>query len=290
MCVEIHAENPSKATILMTLREAGYSDAIATVAMEQQISEQTLSTLQSLAGQGFSDDFIRHVISQNVELSDKQAQEIIGLKQADYEESLILLTLPESTQPTAVMKSDQSPGKKPVVLVLDFVNDTRLNNVSLGPGIADMITTALLETGKFRVVERGETFRKIMEEQQLQLTGLVNAGSAAEIGNVLGATHVITGKVTEFGIRKKSATVGFVLGGGGKKTITARVVLDARLVNVSTVEAERAGSGIGESSSEVNAGYALPVNFEVGTTGFDETTIGQATRRATQMVVNKLTP
>lgn len=282
----INAQTVSKATILKALSTAGYSNEITVLALEHGISIQILESLTRLAPANFSDDFIKKIITNGTTLSASQVTELIELKNNGFDESLILLTLPESPQTSTSMHKGSSA--KPVVLVLDFINNTRLDNVSLGSGIADMMTTALLESGKFRVVERGETLENILAEQGLHQSGLVSSSSAATIGNILGASYVITGKVTEFGIRKESNTIGFGFGGTGKKTITARVVLDARLVSVSTAEAIAASTGIGEVATEVSTGFVLPVTMEVGTIGFDETTIGQATRQALTNVVHKI--
>jgi len=280
----LNAQPGNKAHILKTLSSAGYDQKIILQAMEKPISDGTVLTLKNLAQGNFSNTFSKKIIAQDLSLSQKQINELLDLKMSGIEEALILLTLPVSPKKNDALKSRN----KPIVLVLDFKNDTRLDHVSLGSGIADMMSTALLENGSFRLVERGETLRLILEEHALVQSGLVTGANAARIGQLLGATHVITGKVTEFGIRKKSASVGFILGGAGKKTITSRVVMDARLVDVSTGEAVKAGTGTGEITTEVSAGVALPVSMEIGTLGFDETTIGQATRQAINLVVQKI--
>jgi curli biogenesis system outer membrane secretion channel CsgG len=172
-------------------------------------------------------------------------------------------------------------GQPKTVFILDFKNQTNLNDVSLGPGIAGMFTTALLETGSFRVVERGAVLQAVIKEQALSLSGAMNdQNQAVRIGQLVGADGVITGTVTEFGIQKTSATIGALIGFAGKKTITARVVIDARLVDISTAQVVASSQGVGESSSEVTAGSVLPVTFEFGTEGFDQTLVGKAVRQA----------
>ena len=277
------AQQPTKATILKSVRGFGLSDNIALLAVQENISQQTLQTLGGLSKARFGDDFFTAVISRHVALDADEIADLIDLKRSGFDESLIIMTLPAGEAQAAATIAGS--GDKPVVLVMNFENKTRLQNVSLGPGIADMMTTSLLQSGRFRVVERGEAFSRILAEQDLGMLGVVSSSSAAKVGEILGASHVLTGKVTEFGIRKTSAQIGFAFGGGGKKKITARVVLDVRLVDVSTAEAISAASAVGEISTTVSAGFVMPMTMEVGTLGFDETTIGQATRQAVEKIM-----
>lgn len=280
------ASPQTKAEIIRQMKQFGFSDAVAVRAAEVGVSPKAILNLKSLNSGGFSDDFYLEIINRGLVMSAEQVAELLQLKSEGFSEALIVSTLPEGT--AAASSVGPSAKGKVVIVVLDFENQTGLPNVSLGPGIADMVTTALLGTGRFRVVERGAAFKKIIEEQNLQLTGATSPESAVRIGRVMGASYVLTGKVTEFGIRKTTASIGFILGGGGKKKITSRVVMDGRLVSVETAEVVAAAYGEAESSTEVEAGYALPISFEVGTEGFDETTIGQATRRAAEQMVEKL--
>ncbi|MBI4652343.1 hypothetical protein HY745_13925 [Candidatus Desantisbacteria bacterium] len=71
---------------------------------------------------------------------------------------------------------------------------------NVGTGIADMMVTALVKTNKFMVIER-EKLNKIMEEQQLGASGAITTQTAAKIGQLLGVNYIITGSVTEFGVK-----------------------------------------------------------------------------------------
>lgn len=181
---------------------------------------------------------------------------------------------------TAGLTIDLPPysGKKQVVAVLDLQNLSEFDDPRIGRGVSNMLITALVGTGRFTVVERNEeALRRIFEEQQLGLTGAVTPQTAARVGKLLGARLAVIGEVSEFGIRKTSAFVGV----GGTKTITTRVVVDARMVDTETAETASAATGIGTASTSTS-GVAL--TFEFGTAGFDETTIGMATRKAVNRV------
>lgn len=180
-----------------------------------------------------------------------------------------------------ILKLPPYQGEQITIAVLDLNNQSDFDDPRIGRGIANMLTTTLVNSGRFVVVERNrESLQKLLEEQALGQTGLIDPATAARVGKMLGARGMVIGEVSDFGIRKTSAFTGFA----GSKTITTRVVIDARLVNVETGRIALAATGIGESSTN-SAGLAL--SFEFGTEGFDETTIGIATRKAVNQVVRQ---
>ncbi len=184
---------------------------------------------------------------------------------------------------TADLRLDLPPytGKKMLIAVIDLRNQSEFDDPRIGRGISNMLITALVNSGRFTVVERNEqVLQKIFAEQKLGQSGAVTAQTAAQVGKMLGARAVVVGEVSEFGIRKTSAFVGV----GGTKTITTRVVVDARLVDSETAEIIAGETGVGTSSTQTS-GVAL--TFEFGTAGFDETTIGIATRKAVNQVTEK---
>ncbi|HAD82217.1 TPA: hypothetical protein DCG35_07070 [Candidatus Edwardsbacteria bacterium] len=184
---------------------------------------------------------------------------------------------------TADLRLELPPysGKKTTVAVIDLRNQSEFDDPRIGRGVSNMLITALVNSGRFIVVERNDqALEKIFAEQKLGQTGAVTSQTAAQVGKMLGARTVVVGEVSEFGIRKTSAFVGV----GGTKTITTRVVIDARLVDTETAGIISGETGIGTSSTQTR-GVAL--TFEFGTAGFDETTIGIATRKAVNQVVTK---
>jgi curli biogenesis system outer membrane secretion channel CsgG len=172
-------------------------------------------------------------------------------------------------------------GERLAIAVLDLQNQTDFEDPRIGRGLANMLITSLVNSDRFTVVERNpEVIQNMLEEQKMGLSGIVDAATAAKVGKMLGAKGVIIGEVSEFGIRKTGAFVGI----GGTKTITTRVVIDARMVDVETGRILMAAPGIGTSSTNTS-GVAL--SYEFGTAGFDETTIGIATRKAVNQIVRK---
>jgi TolB-like protein len=85
---------------------------------------------------------------------------------------------------------------RPTVAVLPFVNSAiGAANAELAPlskGIADLLITDLAQNPAIRVVER-ENIASILAEQNLARDGRVDDATAARIGKLLGARHIVTG-------------------------------------------------------------------------------------------------
>lgn len=67
----------------------------------------------------------------------------------------------------------------------------------LGKMASHLLTTAFVQEGRFDVIER-QALQKVVEEQQLGISGLVDADTAAQLGRVLGATYIVTGAVISY--------------------------------------------------------------------------------------------
>lgn len=85
---------------------------------------------------------------------------------------------------------------RPTVAVLPFVNSAiGQANAELAPlskGIADLLIIELAQNPAIRVVER-ENISQLIAEQNLARDGRVDDATAARIGKLLGARHMITG-------------------------------------------------------------------------------------------------
>ncbi len=85
---------------------------------------------------------------------------------------------------------------RPTVAVLPFVNsaigDAQTELAPLSKGIADLLIIELGQNTGIRLVER-ENISRILEEQNLARDGRVDDATAARIGRLLGAKHIITG-------------------------------------------------------------------------------------------------
>ncbi|MBX3175195.1 MAG: hypothetical protein KF709_12325 [Gemmatimonadaceae bacterium] len=85
---------------------------------------------------------------------------------------------------------------RPTVAVLPFVNSAiGQSNSELAPlskGIADLLITSMAQNPGIRLVER-ENIERILAEQNLARDGRVDDATAARVGKLLGARHMLTG-------------------------------------------------------------------------------------------------
>ena len=171
---------------------------------------------------------------------------------------------------------------------------------SYAQGLTEMMVTELVNSGRFIVVER-QAIADVLAEQELQYSGAVNPETAVEAGRVIGAQYFIRPVITTFSYGEKGRggdaaitvpadvpVAGRIRIGGGKKTVQARLVIDSRIYDVQTsqVTASVMGEGaIERSSSQV--GLTSDV-LDVGTEGFNDTPLGEATRVAVQQAVERI--
>ena len=153
---------------------------------------------------------------------------------------------------------------------------------NIGKGVSDMLVTALVESGRYLVVERSE-LDEILKEQGLGMSGAVTPQSAAQVGKLLGIEVMVTGSVTEFGEKKSEIGGGLGSFGGfniGVSTKTARVAVDIRMVNVNTGEIVTAKAAVGEDATTGidNVGIS-DIDFHNSDT-WDNTQLGIASREA----------
>lgn len=85
---------------------------------------------------------------------------------------------------------------KPLITVFDFKSE----NISKSDSIliVDLITSSLISTNKYRVIERSQR-KKILEEINFSLSGCVDDSCQIEIGKMLSAEYIITGSIGKVG-------------------------------------------------------------------------------------------
>jgi len=158
----------------------------------------------------------------------------------------------------------------------------------VGEGMADMLITELVKSGKYQVIER-QAIDKIMQEQQLGQTGMITPQSAAKVGQLLGVELAIIGSVTEFGYKKSD--IGGVLKkqgfGLGVQSASASVGIDVRFVNTNTGEIIAADNVRKEESKKGLKLDTQQFSFK-NKSEFDESLVGKATRKAIEEIMTKL--
>jgi len=85
--------------------------------------------------------------------------------------------------------------QKTTVAVMEFT-DLKGNVTDFGRFLAEETITKLFETGKFKVIER-QMLNKVIKEQQLSLTGVVDPESAKKLGKILGVDAICSGTISD---------------------------------------------------------------------------------------------
>lgn len=110
---------------------------------------------------------------------------------------------------------------KPYIAVFPFEDaNIRTEKTKLGQTLTEMLITALIQRDRFNVMERVQ-LEKILKEQTLSQTGVVDAETAVAVGRLSGLEGVVMGSISQL----KSA-----------------IEADARLIEVETGKALTAAS------------------------------------------------
>lgn len=164
------------------------------------------------------------------------------------------------------------------VAVMDFDNKTQYGGWRLGRGASDMLTTELVKTKKFRMMER-DKLASLLKEQDLGVSGRIDPSTAARIGKVIGVQYIVTGAVTEYGQSSRG-------GGGWRFSMSKKgyhATVDVRIVSATTGEIVFADSGThAKSSTSVRVmGYG-------GGERFNEKAATEVMRTAIQKLAGKI--
>jgi curli biogenesis system outer membrane secretion channel CsgG len=203
----------------------------------------------------------------------------------------------------------QAPARKRIA-VLDFdyatvrsyVADIWGSDQDVGRGIADMLVTQLVRNGTYSVIERKQLDR-VLGEQNFQQSGRADASTAAQLGRILGVDAIVIGSVRQFGRDDKKTGVGggvrvggIGLGGVGRRSAKAVVGIDARIIDIKTAEILGVATGFGESKRSGTTliggasvgGVAAGGAFDMSSSNFGSTILGEATRLAVDSLVTEL--
>jgi curli biogenesis system outer membrane secretion channel CsgG len=170
----------------------------------------------------------------------------------------------------ALRKLPRRQGERVAVAIYEFRSG--LGNVS-GRAATDMFTTALVQSGQFRVVERSRLSEGVVREKQLQQGGF--AGGAAAEAPLRGARYIFEGTLSEANASESQGSGGVSLGGMQVGTTSNRdsIAIDVRIVDAAsgdivdaiavrkTIVAEEVGvSGVGNLLGTIMAqrGRSLP--------------------------------
>jgi curli biogenesis system outer membrane secretion channel CsgG len=171
-----------------------------------------------------------------------------------------------SGQSMADAQAEAYNGPKARIAVARFDNKTADSmdwySPSIGDGMADMLTTALVNSGRYIVLER-MALDDVLGEQDLGASGRVREETAAEIGEIEGAELLVVAAVTEFsgdaggmGGSIGGGDIGRAIGALAGGTRKAHMAVDLRVVDARTSRILAATSVEGEAS-DFDLGGAL---------------------------------
>ncbi len=204
-----------------------------------------------------------------------------------------------------------APPRKPRIAVLDFDYGTVQTwstamfgtNVDVGKGIVDLLVTGLVKDGTYSVIER-KALDKILAEQNFSNSDRANPASAAKIGKMLGVDAIIEGSITEFGNETKKTNLGggggnwhgFGVGGLGHSNTKANVAVTSRIINIDTGEIMAVADGTGQSARSSTSMLGNGGNWsgwggghaDFGSSNFQQTIIGEATKAAVDQLTSNL--
>jgi curli biogenesis system outer membrane secretion channel CsgG len=158
----------------------------------------------------------------------------------------------------------------------------------IGDGMQDMLTTALVNSNRFMVVERAK-LDAVLKEQDLGASGRVKKGTEAPVGEIYGAELIVTAAVTEFegsakGVGGGTRILGINIAGGVKK---AHIAIDLRVVDAKTSQILSATTVVGDATSFAAGGYTnIGGDLPVGLGGFSKTPVEKAIRICIQKAVD----
>lgn len=148
----------------------------------------------------------------------------------------------------------------------------------VGAAMSDMLTDALVNSGRFIVLER-QRLNEVTAEQDLANSGRFKKETAAPIGQLEGAQLLVRGSVTQFEPDCKGGSILIASAKTACIAINIRIIEAAtgRVVNATTVTGTSANTGVGFV-------YTKPT-LPVGLGAWSKTPMEQALRNCIETAV-----
>lgn len=177
----------------------------------------------------------------------------------------------------------------PVVAVMDFENKANASgHWNLGHGMAEAITTALIDTKRVTIAER-QNLGDVVGEIVRQNSELFRPEGKVARGRLINAQYVIRGAVTDFTITQEgSAWIRWASFGLFGRGANARVAIHLRIDDVESGEVIRSVKADGNATSTGVGGMAEYKDVAFGGDAFYRTPLGHATEQAIGRAVNQI--
>lgn len=175
---------------------------------------------------------------------------------------------------------------RPRVAVLDFENRSGWWTGFLEGGAADVITTKLVESGNFTVVDRSR-MADILAEQNLQMTGAVDPATAGQLGRILGVEYLVAGSLTSFSIDRKGGSLSRLIGRSvSASIIEASVTMNVRMIN--TENAAIVAAADADGSHRVGGSFSTSGVSYNASSGYNRELAGEALGPTAEELVDEL--
>ncbi len=186
--------------------------------------------------------------------------------------------VPGPSQQPVAGRIQNYTGPKKRICIVDFTNKTEYGQGRLGKAASDILATELFKSGGFILVER-QKLQELLNEQSLGQTGAINPATAAKAGEILGCAAIVTGSISQFGVRVLGENYGVYK----KKVQKADCTVDVRVVDTTTGQVLFADSGTGEYEQKATQVFGLGQYA-----GYDENLGQNALRSAITKFVSNL--
>lgn len=170
---------------------------------------------------------------------------------------------------------------KPRVAIVDFgqlsgAMTCKLNTDKVGAMCLDYIIEALVDSGKFYLVDR-ELVAKKLAAEKLDVSGNIPPSVIRKLGEILGVDYLIIGNV--FGVGGDQTVLEIVSNGAKINSVKACII--ARMVEVRTGKIIAMAEGRGESkSSLVKVGKDKLGFITVGTKSIPQVSVHNSIQKA----------
>ncbi|MBI4565071.1 MAG: hypothetical protein HY716_10310 [Planctomycetes bacterium] len=186
----------------------------------------------------------------------------------------------EKRNPKASLRerAAKRPEDRRRIAVVDFEDKSQYGAGRLGTSAADQLTTYLVKSRQFNVYDRKD-LAKVLDEQKLGQSGIVDPATAARVGKIIAVEYVVIGTISNFGMRTEA--VDAIITQNKKQIAESKVLVKVINVETSAIVFAGEGDGVAERSASGMMGLG-------GRTSYDETLAGDSLNAAILQMVDDL--
>ena len=200
----------------------------------------------------------------------------------------------EQAAPPPAEKAAPAPSGPKIIVCVDNFEGAGKLGWDEGPVMGAMLTDALMQSGRFLVVERPK-LDNALKEQDLSAAGRINQQTARQIGQIVGAQFLIQGTVTQFepGESGQSGRVGIPLPGvgsvgvGGSK-VTSKVAMQLRIIDLTTTVVLSTHKAEETATHKSIGADVYAKGFSVGGDQFKKTPLGETAEKCISKCVDHI--